>query len=288
MWLASRPVAVVFESGNSSRVTGLVLDDGRRVVVRVRPARPRLQSCAYVQQHLWRAGFPCPEPLCGPVPYGRGETFVANADLMIEGGAIRPASDADAASEYATLLAQLIRLGPAADDLHALRDAPPWIAWDHPGQHVWPNGEVDAHAESDWLDEIGRAVRNRLTGAVGGWPLVIGHGDWAVRNVRWQGRAPIAVHGWDSVIAAPEPIVVGLAAVTWTQAADEDADASVAQTEAFLDAYQDATARVWPAAEVAAAWATGLWVRAFHAKRAASATLTPDEAAERRERAGVA
>jgi hypothetical protein len=277
MWLASRPVGVVFESGDTARVTGLVLDDGRRVVVRVRPGRPRLQSCAYVQQYLWRAGFPCPEPLCGPVPYGRGDEFVANAEIMIEGGTIRPASSADAVLEYATLLARLIRLGPLADDLHALRDAPPWTI-----------SAADNDPESDWLDEIGRAVRNRLTEATHDWPLVVGHGDWAAHNVRWQGRAPIAVHGWDSVIAAPEPIVVGLAAVTWTEETEADADASVAQTEAFLDAYQDASARVWSAAELEGAWAVGSWLRAFHAKqRNGRQALTPDEAAERRQRAGI-
>ena len=43
------------------------------------------------------------------------------------------------------------------------------------------------------------------------------------------------------------------------------------QSEDFLNAYMDASGRSWTAHEVRAAWAAGLWTRAFDAKKA-----TPD------------
>ncbi len=297
MWLAARPVETIFSVRHLSHVTGLLLDDGRRVVVKVRPAAARLQSCAYVQQHLWRAGFPCPEPLAGPVPFGPvpfgpvpfepAGALVASAEMILDGGSVQVGSAAD----HAELLARLIRLAPAADDVHSLADAPPWTAWDHGGASVWPaaddrGDDLNAHPETGWLDDLGHAVRVRLSEATAGVPIVVGHGDWEAQNMRWHGAVPVAVHDWDSVIAAPEAVIVGLAAAVWP--AGVAGVASVDQTSDFIESYGRAAGRLWSPAEVEAAWAAGLWVRAFNAKKAALdgvETLTPAEAAERAEHA---
>jgi hypothetical protein len=58
----------LFVRGNLSAAYGLRLKDGREVVVKLRPAAVRLAGCTAVQRHLWRAGFPCPEPIAGPLP----------------------------------------------------------------------------------------------------------------------------------------------------------------------------------------------------------------------------
>jgi hypothetical protein len=42
------------------------LADGRPVVVKVRPALPRLAAGTAAQRARWQAGFPAPEPLTGP------------------------------------------------------------------------------------------------------------------------------------------------------------------------------------------------------------------------------
>src|SRR6185295_19680472 len=57
---------LLFTTGHLSRVVGVRLDDGRDVVVKVRPAAARLAGCFDVQRALWEAGFPCPQPLVGP------------------------------------------------------------------------------------------------------------------------------------------------------------------------------------------------------------------------------
>jgi len=72
------------------------------------------------------------------------------------------------------------------------------------------------------------------------------------------------VHDWDSVIAQPEPAIVGLAAAMWPCA---DGTASVAQTADFITSYQLQAGREWEASEVRDAWAAGLWVRLIYAKQ---------------------
>jgi len=93
---------------------------------------------------------------------------------------------------------------------------------------------------------------------------VIGHGDWHPENLRWQGPHLIAVHDWDSVICQPEPAIAGLAATSFLGL--DGPVASVGDSAAFLDAYQQARGRRWGPRDYAACWAAGLWQRAFDAK----------------------
>jgi hypothetical protein len=78
------------------------------------------------------------------------------------------------------------------------------------------------------------------------------------------------VHDWDSVIAQPEASIVGLAAAVWPAMGAPGGAASVAQTEEFIASYQVATARPWAQSEVQDAWAAGLWVRLFNARKDAA------------------
>ena len=107
-WLRSAVADVLFTAGHLSRVFGVRLDDGRDVVVKVRPAADRLFGCTDVQQALWQAGFPCPQPLVGPVPLG---AYAANAESLMADGDLLGTADG-AVECYADLLAQLIRLAP--------------------------------------------------------------------------------------------------------------------------------------------------------------------------------
>jgi len=84
-------------------------------------------------------------------------------------------------------------------------------------------------------------------------------------------------------VSAPEPVIVGLAASVWPCGAEPRA-ASVAESEAFIEAYQHAARRPWNADQIQASWAAGLWVYAFNAKKASldgASWLDPGEAAER-------
>ncbi|MBM2616480.1 hypothetical protein JIG36_13025 [Actinoplanes sp. LDG1-06] len=277
-WLGSGAAETLFVTGHLSRVAGVRLEDGREVAIKVRAAAPRLRVCTAVQKALWEAGFPCPEPLVGPVRLGG---YAATAETLVAPGGLGPE-----VSPYAELLARLLSIAPPPSAVGSLAPHPPWTAWDHAGPvgsrpspasgGLWPppddrDGDLNAHPS--WLDEVGSRARRRLS-AHDGAP-VIGHGDWEAHNV---GEI---VLDWDSTIAAPEAVIVGLAAAVWVSGLPgrSEGGATVDESQAFLDAYQGASGRPWTADEIGAAWAAGLWVRAFNAKKA---ELDSDDAEPRR------
>jgi hypothetical protein len=102
----SAPAAELFRSGHLSAVIGLRLADKREVVVKVRPASPRIAACAEVQRRMFGSGYPCPEPLGGPALLGDG---VATAEAYVPGGDVLPGAE-HAAQLSAEAFAWLIGL----------------------------------------------------------------------------------------------------------------------------------------------------------------------------------
>lgn len=260
--------SVLFRSGHLSEVVGVQLASGRQVVIKVRPYEPRLAGCLAVQDHLARTGFPCPAPLTGLTRLG---VLAVTAETAIAGGGqLSPqAGAAPFAAPFAALLARLIDAAPDPSTTPTLAPSPPWTGWDHPGSLLWPDADdegrdLNALSGPAWIDQAARRVRDRLT--VGHAHVRIGHGDWESQNIAWASGVPLAVHDWDSVIAQPEACIVGLAAAVWSASGA----ASVAQTEDFIASYQAATARAWTRSEVQDAWAAGLWVRLFNARKDAA------------------
>jgi hypothetical protein len=256
---------VLFRSGFLSEVVGVELSSGLRAVVKVRPFQPRIAGCLQVQAALARVGFPCPSPLTGAT---RVHDMTVTAETHDPGGGPLP-TEAGAAP-FAALLARLIAAAPDPTSVSGLTPSPPWTAWDHPGREVWP--DLDEHGQDlnlvsgpEWVDDAARRVRERLTATTG--RLRIGHGDWASQNIRWTGRDPLVVHDWDSVIAQPEPAIVGLAAAMWPCEDGSEVTASVAQTADFITSYQLHAGREWSNSEIQDAWAAGLWDRLIYAKQ---------------------
>ncbi|MGV4887840.1 hypothetical protein ACSR0Z_14660 [Streptomyces viridosporus] len=262
------PVAEhTFTAGNLSVVYGLRLADGREVVLKIRDDDARLVACTWVQRRMWQVGFPCPEPLTGPLPLGRK---VAGAETLLpEGEAPEPA---DSPRLFAGLLADFVTCAEGFGPQPLLRPAPAWVHWYHQEDGVWPvpdDRDVDLNAErcsaTAWVDELGAAVRERLE-EVRDAACVIGHGDWDGRNVKFRDGRPLAVHDWDSVVHEPEVVIVGQAAAMF-EGGPTGAGASVERTEAFLEEYQIARGRALSDNELQLCWAAGLWVRAFNAKK---------------------
>ena len=289
--LGSVPEETLFAKGNLAKVFGLRLADGRQVAVKIRPAEARQVGCAVVQRHLWRAGFPCPEPLVGPVSWDDA-SFAANAEALVLGGAPYPPGDgADRAQAFAELLARFIALAPSPDRVPDLRPPPAWIDWDHRFPGLWPppddrDADLNTLPETAWLDRFGQAARERLATTRARAP-VVGHCDWESHNLDFRDGRPVVVHDWDSVVAAPETVIVGVAAAMWP-AGVGCAGASLGQTADFLDAYQRARGRTFSDDQRQETWAAGLWIRAFNAKKFlldGFDTLTPTEARERLHRA---
>lgn len=261
-------VSVLFRSGHLSEVVGVQLTSGRQVVIKLRPYDSRLTGCLAVQDHLSRSGFPCPAPLTCVTRLG-GLAVTAET-AMPSGGRLTLGTGA---ARFAALLARLIDSAPDPSRTPTLAPSPPWTGWDHPGVSLWPDADDEGRdlnvlSAPAWIDEAARRVRNRLTARRAS--VRIGHGDWESQNIAWDSEAPLAVHDWDSVIAQPEASIVGLAAAVWPAMGAPGGAASVAQTQDFIVSYQSATSRPWDQSEVQDAWAAGLWVRLFNARKDAA------------------
>jgi hypothetical protein len=271
-WLGVEPTDVLFHQGHLSEVIGLRVADGSAVVLKLRPPSGRLAACFRVQRHLWAAGFPCPEPLAGPAPLG---TLSATAETLIEGGAYLPATD-ESPRLFAQSLVRLVSLAPNVASLPTLEPSLPWVGWDHDEKGTWPvpddiEADLNAHVGPEWIEDAGARVRRRLL-QPSSLPMVVGHADWESQNLRWVDRQLHVVHDWDSIVGQREAPIAGAASAVFTATGEPDTSATVEQSEAFLVAYAQGRGRQWTEEELELAWAAGLWVRVFNAKKA---TLRP-------------
>jgi hypothetical protein len=290
--LGSEPDQVLFEAGHLSQVIGLRLATGREVVVKVRAWQDRLVGCGQVQQSLRLGEFPAPQLLVPPERLGR---LGVSAEELVHGGELL-APKPDSAARFAGALAQLVRAAPEVSAVTTLAPSPAWVGWDDVREELWPHpddreGDLNAHTGDQWLDDIGSAARKQLRALA--QPAVIGHGDWYSANLRWRNRRLHVVHDWDSVIAQPEAAIAGQAAAIWPGTGLPGEVATVQQSEQFLAVYEHAAGQSWTDHERRAAWAAGLWTRAFDAKKASlvgsdpAVALTKAEAEERCQLAGL-
>lgn len=264
--LGSEPRRELFRVEHLSRVVGLELSGGQRIVLKVRAFEERLEACTAVQRHLFDAGFPCPRPLIGPVRVGKeawsAEAYVAGGEFLAPGP--------DSPDLLAKLLRRVVELAPAPDAVPSLAPSPPWVAWDHAGEGPWPLPDdlpldMNGHSGPDWLDDLARRVRERMRRHE--LPHVVGHGDWELQNLRWVGREPLVVHDWDSVVSMPEAALAGAASSIYLATPQRPLAATLAESAAFIVAYGRARGG-WTQDEVEVAWAAGLWTLAFDAKKA--------------------
>jgi hypothetical protein len=143
-YLGAQVAGTLFRSGHLSEVVGVELVDGRRVVIKARPADPRIAGCLTVQEHLARAGYPCPAPLAAAV---LDRDLTVTAEALVPGGTQLPAEGG--AGPFAALLARLIRDAPDPGVVPSLAPSPPWTAWDHPGSGVWPDRDDNGRDLND-------------------------------------------------------------------------------------------------------------------------------------------
>ncbi|GAB2610785.1 hypothetical protein GCM10027168_49610 [Streptomyces capparidis] len=268
----SPPRAELWRWAHLSTVLGVELADRRRVVVKVRPFAERLIGCCRTHRLMWSAGLPCAEPLGEPF---RADGRIMTVETLVDDGDSLDVAPRDSARSAAAL-ARFVSTAPAVDAAGPLDPPPPWVWWDHDQGRLWPipddrDEDLNEHPGPDWLDEAAARIRRRLSGQDLG-DAVVGHCDWEAQNVVWKGGDLHAVHDWDSVVALPEIVIAGAAATVHAVLGGRPGEASIPHTERFLHAYQEARGLPWTAADREAAWAAGLWVRCFNAKKA---TLHP-------------
>ncbi|MCI1241905.1 MAG: aminoglycoside phosphotransferase family protein [Bifidobacterium subtile] len=305
--LGARPGTELFRYEHLSLALGLLLDDGRAIVVKVRPYERRHAACSDVQRVLYAAGFPCPELLAGPIesddsavlpsetpeayssaPCVARSSSAASWSVSMERYVEPPAGDARGFAPTARLSGEaLCRLMSLASHANAsampsLAPPPAWLAWNHPEPGFWPapdDGDEDLNAidAPDWLNEAAHHVREVLQSASA--RPVIGHGDWESQNVFWGEGRLAAVHDWDSIVALPEPAIVGAAAGVFAVKGSEPSWPTLKNSQDFLAGYLasrgcdrvgsgSAMNAEWAKEYDRIFWAAGLWVHCFNAQKA--------------------
>lgn len=280
---------ILFEVGYLSQVVAAELDDGREVIIKVRPWAHRLVSCAQIHTALFDAGFPCPRPLTGVEKLH--QWAVSAEALVADHRRLEPASDSPRL--FAEALARFVDVARATSAATtSLQPSPPWADWDDRARReLWPEPDdrvVDLNrVPVTWVDAVAATVREFLLQ----WsaPMVVGHLDWYSANLGWRGRQLAAVFDWDSVGVQPEAAIAGLAAAVWPATGGPGEEATVVQSDQFLTAY--ASARSWSDSDMHVAWAAGVWVRCFDAKKAEAIGEDPGRVitkSEARDRLGLA
>jgi hypothetical protein len=263
----------LFYSASVGSTHGIELEDGRRVVIKVRPPsetnpclpldRNSLEQIVAAQRHLADAGYPCPTPLLGPFPLARG---LATVETWHAGGETRDGHDARVRAllaaglhEHAAILEPLLQ---SARPAHF--DVPPDRLFPQPHSKLFRPSDAD----TGWVRDLARRARE-LAESVPSRPC-FGHCDWRVEHVRFQGDAIVATYDWDSVALVPEIRMVGVDAHGHTADWSQDAVRRVPTCEGilgFIADYERARGSPFTAAEHrgARAWAAywiayGAWI----------------------------
>lgn len=199
---------------------GIQLEDGRNVVVKVRPPpeiNPNLSLdaksleviCA-VTGWLSDHGYPCPKVLLGPTPLSRGLASVEEfLDYGERGNGFDPHCRKIIAAGFAELLDHLCSFpGDASCLKHFWRGDP---LYSQPHSKLFDFEKTAAGAE--WIDDFAR--RARQAEAHPG-PLLLGHADWRVEHLRFDNGRIVATYDWDSLACWTETELVGISAHGFT------------------------------------------------------------------------
>jgi hypothetical protein len=263
--LGSRVAGARFYAVSVGCVAGVELEDGRAVVVKVQRATRRdglYEASAEIRRSLAASGFPCPRPLAAP---RRAGANVATFEELVDVGARGDAHEPRTRRLVAASLAELVRL------------ARPFAA--HPGlgaawftslaaDRVFPRPhsplfDFEATAKgAAWIDDLAREARARR-GEIEG-PPVVGHFDWRVEHLRFDGRRSgsgdlsvegervVASYDWDSLHAEREAVLVGAVAhgftADWSRL-DIAPMPSLDEMRAFVADYEEARGACFSRAE---------------------------------------
>src|SRR4051794_12394296 len=257
--LAADIAEIAFRSGRTDAVYGLRLADGRTVVAKVH--RPPvdvhgLEAQREALSYLASSGYPCPEPVDGPVI--RGE-HVVTIDTVLEHGAPADARVPEIRRAFARAFVEHIRILRNVDHLAARLPTGP--AWTRYGDGPWPVPHdpifdfTSTPAQWRWLDAFAREAADELLALRGHGELMIGHGDWNAGNARFEGQQVVAAFDWDLMTEA-EAVLAGLTAADYLGAGAP----SPAEANAFLRDIEDARGDAFTPTQRRAASAAGRWV----------------------------
>ncbi len=225
----------------------------------------RLRSIQHVQRTLYSMGLPAPRPLAGPTVLGEG---LVTVEEFLAGDAA-DAHDPEVRRVLATELFRLVSAGrllarPAVLAGPVLLDDSRDALWPIPHS---PRFKFDDTSEgAEWIDELAWSARRRLTDLEG--DATVGHLDWRVSNLGFEGSTLTAIYDWDSVGIATEPFIVGAAAAAfssdWTK--PNGSLPSLDEMRAFVEEYQAARGRSFNRRELEDTDASNLLLVAYGAR----------------------
>jgi hypothetical protein len=243
--LGTSITGALFHESSIGAVTGVQLDDGRRVVIKAhQPGRTLacLEEIARLEAHLASRGLFAPKIIAGPVPLGRGHAIVED---YVEGELADGHQPAIRSALAEGLYAIVEACRPLVDGSSLAIECLPASLWPTPHSKLFDFEATSRGAE--WIDAIARSARVEVESAPEAGDLVIGHADWRVEHVRFKGGRPVVAFDWDSLQKRREASLVG--AVAHAFCADWSRNETIApaptleEARAFVAAYEGARRR---------------------------------------------
>ena len=238
--LGSPVAGTLFYRSSVGAVAGVVLADGRRVVIKAhQPDRQpaHLRAAVHLQRFLAEAGLFAPRIIAGLLPLGTG---LAVVEEYCSRGEWRDGHDPAVRRALAFGLYRVIRALEPCMNIADVRSI------ELPAESLWPTPHsrlFDFEATTrgaGYIDDLARAARRQVT-PVG--RRVISHTDWRAEHVRFEGDEISVAYDWDSLCSTFEPAAVGAAAhmfcADWSR--DDVAQApTLAEARAFISDYESA------------------------------------------------
>ncbi|MBD2101674.1 phosphotransferase enzyme family protein [Leptolyngbya sp. FACHB-261] len=193
---------------------GLTLDNGERVVIKVRSpgniSLDALQAIGYIQHQLALQGFPCPKVRVQPNLLL--ERFASIEELM-DIGEHQDAHHPNVCKTVAEGLADLLQ------KLQPFANVPALPSTQIMKGQLWWKAHIPIFADfaciegAKWIDEIATSAKAILDESSSS--LILGHADWSAQNMLFSGNRISVVYDWDSLRLETEPFLVGAAAATF-------------------------------------------------------------------------
>lgn len=246
------PRSALFYRSSVGAVAGLVLEDGRRVVLKAyQPdrSRERLLEVVQLQQHLARAGCMAPEVLAGPTALGRGHGVI---ERYVERGSTRDGHEPAVREGIATALHWIVK---TLEPFVVTSTLPPGLLGPRPSGGLWPkphSAMFDLEATRAGAEEIDAIALRALPALRPAGRSVLGHTDWRAEHVHFEGDTPVAAFDWDSLCKESEAALVGAIAhafcADWSRPGHVQAP-TLDESRAFVGAYEQARGASFEAAE---------------------------------------
>jgi len=218
--LGSKLRGYLFYGSSVGSTHGVQLEDGRDVVIKVRPPpetnpdlnfdRTSLESICRVTKWLADRGYPCPKPILGPTPAAKG---LATVDEFLDRGQHGNGFEPECRKLIALGFAELIKV------LRSFKGEVSCLKHFQRSESLYPqphgklfNFEKTA-AGAEWIDDFARGARQAEAHED---KPVLGHGDWRVQHLGFREGKIVATYDWDSLAFCSETELVGVTAHGFT------------------------------------------------------------------------